>query len=246
MMGEAESGKAALGSRSTSLAGTSRLVAKWITIGASAGLVGIGVAQAIQELATKAERRPAASVAVDTYANAPAQLPPHATAPTTGNAPEPAQAVESAARPAAQPAPVAPTAPTASGAAIAPAASAPPEAMSASQVSSGEPASAVPNDRRSSLTRELSLLEQARSALSQHAAKRALQTLDTYRAEFPRGSMQVEASALRIEAVGQSGDRALAQSLAQSFLDTFPTGPVAARVRAISDVSIAAPDEQKP
>jgi len=245
-MGEAESGKAALGSRSTSLAGTSRLVAKWITIGASAGLVGIGVAQAIQELATKAERRPAASVAVDTYANAPAQLPPHATAPTTGNAPEPAQAVESAARPAAQPAPVAPTAPTASGAAIAPAASAPPEAMSASQVSSGEPASAVPNDRRSSLTRELSLLEQARSALSQHAAKRALQTLDTYRAEFPRGSMQVEASALRIEAVGQSGDRALAQSLAQSFLDTFPTGPVAARVRAISDVSIAAPDEQKP
>ena len=245
-MGEAESGKAALGSRSTSLVGTSRLVAKWITIGASAGLVGIGVAQAIQELATKAERRPAASVAVDTYANAPAQLPPHATAPTTGNAPEPAQAVESAARPAAQPAPVAPTAPTASGAAIAPAASAPPEAMSASQVSSGEPASAVPNDRRSSLTRELSLLEQARSALSQHAAKRALQTLDTYRAEFPRGSMQVEASALRIEAVGQSGDRALAQSLAQSFLDTFPTGPVAARVRAISDVSIAAPDEQKP
>ena len=90
------------------------------------------------------------------------------------------------------------------------------------------------------------MLEQARSALSQHAAKRALQTLDTYRAEFPRGSMQVEASALRIEAVGQSGDRALAQSLAQSFLDTFPTGPVAARVRAISDVSIAAPDEQKP
>lgn len=245
-MGEAESGKAALGLRSTSLASTSRLVAKWITIGATAGLVGIGVAQAIQELATKAERKPAASLAVDTYANAPAQLAPHATPPTTGNAPEPAHAVEPAPRPAAQPAPVAPTAPSASGAAIAPAADAPLEAMSASQVSSGDPASAVPNDRRSSLTRELSLLEQARSALSQHAAKRALQTLDTYRAEFPRGSMQVEASALRIEAVGQSGDRALAQSLAQSFLDTFPTGPVAARVRAISDVSIAAPDEQKP
>ena len=90
-------------------------------------------------------------------------------------------------------------------------------------------------NERSSLTRELSLLEQARRALVQRAAPRALQALNEYRAQFPSGSLQAEAAALRVEAVGQAGDHALARQQAAAFLSSYPTSPLAARVRALSD-----------
>ena len=231
------SGAAVLGSRGPLFKGTSWLVAKWLAFGASTGLVGIGVTQGIQELASKVAPRAAAPYTAATYANIPAQpparvLPPAEIIPPPPPEPEPEPELE------AEPDPVlVPTArSTALGAAH--------EPKSAPAAPSAAPGPAASTDRRSSLTRELSLLEQARAALTAHAAGSALQMLNDYRTEFPRGSMQIEAAALRVEAVGQSGNQPLAQRLAQDFLRSFPTSPLAARVRAISEVSVAG--AQKP
>jgi len=59
-----------------------------------------------------------------------------------------------------------------------------------------------PNTRRS-LTHELTLMEQTRGALKEHALGRALQLLDQYRAEFPHGSLESQADALRVQAVSE-------------------------------------------
>jgi len=224
------SGTAGLGSRSPLFKGSSWLVAKWLTFGAGSGLLGLGVAQGVQELAAKAADSAAKTRAGTQLA---AELSPRALPLAITLSP----ALKDDAVPAPEPADSAAPAP-----ALALASAAPP---------SHEPKGPGPvrllnstANRRSSLTRELSLLEQVRSALSVHSAGSALQTLDIYQAEFPHGSMQVEAAALRVEAVGQSGDHAHAQRLAQAFLNSFPASPLTARVQAVSEVSEAG--EQKP
>ncbi len=233
---------AALSSRSSLFKGTSWLVAKWLALGASAGLLGIGVTQGVQELVTKSAPAPAPRQPPAAHAELHALAPSVVTLPRE-NIPRPEPETES------EPA-RALALPSAPNAAFTAAAATAHEPKSASREPSASSAAAVaappPLDRRSSLTRELSLLEQARAALTQHSASSALQTLNDYHAEFPRGSMQIEAAALRVEAVGQSGDHALAQRLAQAFLSAFPTSPLAARVRAISEVSVAGAGEQKP
>jgi len=227
---------AALGSRGSLFKGTSWLVAKWLAVGATTGFAGLGAAQGIQELAAKGAARPASPYTAATHANIPAQLAPSESPPPLEASPVPETAIEPVPSLSVQAA-----APVSAPLAVAAAAH---EPKSAPQVSSDAAVGAPPlTARRSSLTRELSLLEQARGALTQHSASSALQMLDDYRAEFPHGSMLVEAAALRVEAVGQSGDRVLAQRLAQTFLNTFPTSPLAARVQTISEVSAG---EQKP
>ena len=227
------SGAAALGSRGSLFKGTSWLVAKWLAFGASTGLVGIGVTQGIQELASKMAPHTRAPYTAATFANLPAG-PAARVLPQAEIIPPPPPEPELEA----EPDPV--LVPTTTGTAFASAH----EPKSAPRASSDAPVPAASADRRSTLTRELSLLEQARAALTAHAASSALQTLNEYHSEFPRGSMQVEAAALRVEAVGQTGNQPLAQRLAQDFLRSFPTSPLAARVRAISEVSVAG--DQKP
>jgi outer membrane protein assembly factor BamD (BamD/ComL family) len=80
-------------------------------------------------------------------------------------------------------------------------------------------------------------LEQARGSLTRHSAAQALQALDAYASTFPGGALQVEAAALRVEAIGQSGNRALAAQLADAFLVSYPTSPLAARVRAFASTA---------
>lgn len=214
------------------------LVSKWVAIGASAGFLALGLVQGIQQLAAKPAPRSAARYTAATYANVPAQLTAQSASVPPELAPEPAITAEPS-----RPMP----APTPASTPLAPAAAAAQEPQSAPPAASDAGVADPPaTDRRSSLTRELSLLEQARSALSQHAAGSALQTLAAYGAEFPHGSMQIEAAALRVEAASQAGDRVQAQRLAQAFLDNFPTSSLAARVRAISEVSNAGAGEQKP
>jgi hypothetical protein len=221
------SGTVVLASRSSLFKGTSWLVAKWLAFGAGFGLVGLGVVQGVQELAAKASAPSAVSSPNRTMPTA--QLTPH---------PLPLATSLSAAQVAsAEPAPE-----PESTAALSPApASAAPLTRDAKAT---PPLPSSTESRRSALTRELSLLEQVRGELSRHSAGSALQTLEIYRSEFPRGAMQVEAATLRIEAVEQSGDHAQAQRLAQAFLSNFPASPLAARVQAVAEVSEAG--EQKP
>ena len=186
------SGTAVLGSRGSLAKGTSWLVAKWLAIGAGTGLFGIGVVQGIQELSAKpapaltepqtlANGKPLARPAPLAVALAPAVVAPE---------PEPAAKPSTPVSQATQPSP--------SASALAS------EPRSTSRASSEPSVMAFPppNTKRS-LTHELTLLEQTRSALKEHAVSHALQMLDQYRAEFPHGSMKSQADALRVQALAE-------------------------------------------
>jgi hypothetical protein len=81
---------------------------------------------------------------------------------------------------------------------------------------------------------EISALDAARSALRSGRTGEALAALDRYDAGYAKaGSLRVEATALRIEALLRSGKRARATSLANAFLARNPKSPYAARVRAL-------------
>jgi len=188
------SGTGALGSRGSQAKGTSWLVAKWLAIGAGTGLLGIGIVQGIQGLTAKP---PALAPAVQTFAEAksPAEPAPLAVALAPAvPAPEPA-AETTPPKPLIQTAPLVPS-PSAS------AAIAEPKSTSRSSREPSVMAFPPPNTKRS-LTYELTLLEQTRSALKERAVSRALQLLAQYRAEFPHGSLESQAAALRVEALAE-------------------------------------------
>lgn len=185
------SSTAALGARGSLLKGTSWLAAKWLAIGVGAGLLGIGVAQGIQELTA----RPAAPVAEPRAVAGARPTQPQALAVALESAipaPQPEAAQQKPPSPSAPPLPS-----TTAGASAS-------EPKSTSRVSS-EPAVMAfpPANTKRSLTHELTLLEQTRSALQQDAVSLALQTLEQYRREFPHGSMQSQADALRVEALSR-------------------------------------------
>ena len=160
-------------------------------IGAGTGLLGIGVVQGIQELTAKptptlaepltlAKSQPLAQPAPLAVALAPAVPAPQ---------PEQAESTTTLSQ-------ATPPAPSTSAAST--------EPRSTSRASSEPSVMAFPpaNTKRS-LTHELTLLEETRSALKEHAVTRALQALDQYRAEFPHGSMRSQADALRVEALAE-------------------------------------------
>jgi hypothetical protein len=81
---------------------------------------------------------------------------------------------------------------------------------------------------------EIAALDEARTALRAGRTTEALGALDRYDTAFARGgSLRVEATALRIEALLRAGSRARATSLAHAFLARNPKSPYAARVRAL-------------
>jgi hypothetical protein len=219
------SSAAAYGSPASLAKASGWLVAKWLVAGLGSGIVTLALAQGVQQLATR-PASPAPS-APSTLATAVRK------APRAGSAREQPVLNPQGDVPATPPAAFPDVAVSAPVAAVA----APRAALSAPSSSAelGVPALPGSNAEPSPLTRELSLLEQARHALAQHAAARALQALNDYHAQFPNGSLQAEAAALRVEALGQAGDRASAQRLAAAFLASYPTSPLAARVRTLSD-----------
>ena len=85
--------------------------------------------------------------------------------------------------------------------------------------------------RDKSLKSELGFLEEARVALEARASAGALSLLDEYARQFPAGSMRIEATALRVEALLALGRRSEAQALGDSFLANYPHSPAAMRVR---------------
>ena len=226
-MGVASSA-AAYGSPASLVKASGWLVAKWLVAGLGSGVLTIAVAQGVQQLATNhAQSAPAARSSALKEATRVAPAGAVRERPLLEPQPELPVASPTAVASAAQSVPALPVA-SGSGAASLP------------QASTGPAVPALPSAGAaiSPLTRELALLEQARGALARHAAPRALQALDDYRAQFPSGSLQAEAAALRVEAVGQSGDRALAERLGASFLATYPTSPLsAARSRVVGCVS---------
>lgn len=74
-----------------------------------------------------------------------------------------------------------------------------------------------------SLERELSLLERARSKLSEGEPQATLQLLGEHQGRYPTSVLQQEREALAIRALLAAGRRAEAQRRAQAFMRAYPT-----------------------
>jgi hypothetical protein len=85
------------------------------------------------------------------------------------------------------------------------------------------------------LLSEVAELDKARSLLAARAPDRALAALDAYAERFPAGSLRLEATVLRIEALAKSGRNGQAAALAKQFLAMHAHTPLAYRVREILD-----------
>jgi len=239
------------GSSSLKLSGW--LAAKWLTGGLAAGLLSLSAAQAITQLASKPEsasdtresvRKPVlalragARVARSAGVSS-APLAENSTPPSPLVVPAPRAAESSLAE---SPLAKSSLAKSSEGPLPMRAASASPIQVSAPAAVGNSPPP-VDETKPSSLSRELRYLERARSALARHAFGEASAALGQYTAEFPKGSLQMEAAALRVDAVRQAGDSAGARALASSFLEAYPSSPLAARVRAAQSFP---PEMKKP
>jgi hypothetical protein len=90
---------------------------------------------------------------------------------------------------------------------------------------------AEPRVTPSTLAAEVRLLDEARAALSSTDGPRALDALQRYARQFPAGTLNLEATVLRIEALFMTGSSSAATALARDFLAAHPTSTHAARVR---------------
>jgi TolA-binding protein len=115
-----------------------------------------------------------------------------------------------------------------------PAPTPPAPAVTAEAVRTVSPSRAPVAERgESSLTAELSAVEQARRAFLAHDYTQSLKLLDEYTRRFPKRQLASEATVLRIEALAARGDRDTAARIGRSFLQNHPNGPYAQRVRSV-------------
>jgi hypothetical protein len=101
-------------------------------------------------------------------------------------------------------------------------------------VGAGRSAPAAARDAAGEVQRQVEWIDRARALAEAGDALRALQVLDQYNRQFPRGVLSEEAALLRIEATAARGDRAAASSLAQRFLSDHPRSVHAAKVRSFA------------
>jgi TolA-binding protein len=84
-----------------------------------------------------------------------------------------------------------------------------------------------------SLRREMQLVDAARAELRHGAALTALDMLERYRSEFPRGELAPEASLLELSALLRAGRREQARTLGERLVAAEPTSQRAEAVRAL-------------
>lgn len=85
------------------------------------------------------------------------------------------------------------------------------------------------------VSEEVRLVDAARAALRAGNPSACLRLLNTRQHRFPKGLLGPEAAIVRIEALHSSGECELVRTEGERFLVTHPSGPLAARVRAILD-----------
>jgi hypothetical protein len=85
----------------------------------------------------------------------------------------------------------------------------------------------------SSLPEQVQSLDRARVALNSGDASAALREIAHYRDAWPQGVFLTEASVLEIEALAKRGERSLAATRAQAFVNAHPDSPQAERLRAL-------------
>ena len=78
------------------------------------------------------------------------------------------------------------------------------------------------------------LLDEARKAVAAGRGADAIQTLDRYQRDYPRGRLGHEAAFVRMQALMSTGNRAAAVQMAEQFLRANPNSPLAPRVRELA------------
>lgn len=126
--------------------------------------------------------------------------------------------------------PAAPTAAASSPVALGAASTAPTPSVTSSQQ---RPAARAPTGA-DALRLELQQLDKARALVASGRGAAALAVLDGYARAAPRGALRLEAEALRIDALAQSGRRAEARARAAAFVSKYPSSVLAARVRRLA------------
>ncbi len=86
----------------------------------------------------------------------------------------------------------------------------------------------------SDIHEQIRLLDEARAAVGRGDPGAAIRTVDLYRAKYPAGVFNEEATVTRIEALDQSGNHARAASLARAFLAKHPATAHARRLERIA------------
>ena len=120
---------------------------------------------------------------------------------------------------------------TATATAEAPPAPAPLPPVATAPTAPTSPTTLEPRPPALGLGQQVAALDRARDALASGNAAGALRSVDEYDRQFPRGALAQEATALRIEALWQQGNRDAALHLADRFLAANPRSPHAARIR---------------
>ena len=82
------------------------------------------------------------------------------------------------------------------------------------------------------LGEELSLLSQVRSSVQDGTPQRALELLAQYESKFGRPILEMEADALRVDALCRAGRREAARASAAAFQNEWPGSPLGRRVSA--------------
>lgn len=109
-------------------------------------------------------------------------------------------------------------------------------ASPAKRAATGAP-SAKPEREAVSLERELSLLERARTRLSEGQPQSTLQLLREHRLSYPSSALQQEREALLIRALTAAGRLAEARGRAARFVEAYPTSALRGSVeRAVGSI----------
>jgi outer membrane protein assembly factor BamD (BamD/ComL family) len=101
------------------------------------------------------------------------------------------------------------------------------------QATPSAPRRAAPAASAGRLRQETDLIREARQALRQGDARRALALLAECRRLFPRGVLEQERERLAIEALSRSGRGAEAAARAAAFLRKYPDSPHAGEIRGL-------------
>lgn len=94
------------------------------------------------------------------------------------------------------------------------------------------PPAGAPASASGQLGEELGLLSQVRSSVQDGAPQRALELLADYESRFGQPILEMEADALRVDALCRAGQREAARASAAAFQNEWPGSPLGNRVSA--------------
>jgi hypothetical protein len=195
-----------------SLGTLARLAAwKWVAVGAmSIGtLVAAKAIIAVPAALVPESRSLPAAAPAERARQDPAQVP------TRTSPPLPPEAI-----------PTAPSPPQASPKTEAPIAKPQTSVAAAPATTIGHAPSVQPSSPGSTLSAEISAIDQAKRALASGEAGEALRQVDAYRSVFPKGILSAEASALRVEALVRAGRRDEARAELARLRAGHPDSPL--------------------